>query len=344
MLVALTGAPVFAHPLATTTVAIAVSGSGALDVSISAAADPLIEKLEALAGLPPSEPRQTRDDRAARLRRLGTALLTHIDLRVDETPAALVVRDVIVDATAQAEIHLTAASPPDARHVTWRSTFIFGSYPVAVRDADGMEAIEWLQGPQTSGPMSLNAPRAPLELARGLAMGFTHIVPAGLDHILFVLGLFLLSRRPRDVLLQVTAFTIAHSVTLGLGLYGLVSAPASIVEPLIALSVAYVGVENLVTRRLHPWRVAVVFAFGLLHGMGFAEALADLRLSPSSLVAALVSFNLGVEAGQLTVIAAAAVAFAFVSRVRAAGDVLIARMASAAIGLVGALWTIQRLI
>jgi hydrogenase/urease accessory protein HupE len=344
LLVALTGVPVFAHPLAATTVAIAVSGSGVLDVSISAHADPLIEKLEALAGLPPSEPRQTRDDRAARLRQLGAALLTHIDLRVDDARASLTVRDVIVDATAQAEIRLTAAFPADVRHMTWRSTFIYGSYPVAVRDADGMEAVEWLQGPQMSGPISLNAPRAPLSVARGLAMGFTHIVPTGLDHILFVLGLFLLSRRTREVLLQVTAFTLAHSVTLGLSLYGLVSAPASIVEPLIALSVAYVGVENLMTRQLHPWRVAVVFAFGLLHGMGFAEALADLRLSPSSLVAALVSFNVGVEAGQLTVIAAAAGAFAFVSRVRAAGDVGIARLASAAIGLMGAFWTIQRLI
>ena len=131
-----------------------------------------------------------------------------------------------------------------------------------------------------SEPIPLNAPRAPLDFARGVAMGFTHIVPAGLDHILFVLGLFLLSGRTREVLMQVTAFTIAHSVTLGLSLYGLVSAPASIVEPLIALSVAYVGVENLMTRRLHPWRMTVVFAFGLLHGMGFAEALADLRRRP----------------------------------------------------------------
>ena len=283
MLFALAAAPVFAHPLATTTVTITATGPDALDISIGADADPLIEKLEALAGLPASAPRRTNDDRTSRLRELGATLLTHIDLRVDEAPVALLLRDVVVDATAQADIHLTAAVPPGARHVTWRSTFIFGSYPVALRDADGHEALEWLQGPQTSEPMLVRASRASLDFTRGLAMGFTHIVPAGLDHILFVLGLFLLSRRPREVLLQVTAFTLAHSVTLGLSLYGLVSAPASIVEPMIALSVAYVGVENLMTSRLRPWRVAVVFAFGLLHGMGFAEALAGpspVRIKP----------------------------------------------------------------
>ena len=161
--------------------------------------------------------------------------------------------------------------------------------------------------------------------------------------MLFVLGLFLLSRRTREVLLQVTAFTIAHSVTLGLSLYGVVSAPASIVEPMIALSVAYVGVENLMTSRLHPWRVAVVFGFGLLHGMGFAEALAGLHLSRSSFVMTLVSFNLGVQAGQLTVIAAAALVLALVSWLRASASVPTIRFASAAIGLVGTIWTIQRI-
>ena len=192
--------------------------------------------------------------------------------------------------------------------------------------------------------MLVRASRASLDFTRGLAMGFTHIVPAGLDHILFVLGLFLLSRRPREVLLQVTAFTLAHSVTLGLSLYGLVSAPASIVEPMIALSVAYVGVENLMTSRLRPWRVAVVFAFGLLHGMGFAEALAGLRLSASSLVTTLVSFNLGVEGGQLTVIAAAAAVLALIARVRDTAALPMARLASAGIGVAGVAWTIQRLI
>ena len=100
------------------------------------------------------------------------------------------------------------------------------------------------------------------------ALGFTHILPKGLDHILFVVGIFLLGSRWRSVLMQVSTFTIAHSITLGLTMYGIVSLPARVVEPMIALSIAYVAIENLVTAELKPWRLALVFAFGLLHGMG----------------------------------------------------------------------------
>lgn len=117
-----------------------------------------------------------------------------------------------------------------------------------------------------------------------LRLGFTHILPGGLDHVLFVLGLFLLAPMWRPVLAQVTTFTLAHSITLGLALYGAVSVSRAIVEPLIALSIAYVAVENLVTTELKPWRLALVFLFGLLHGMGFAGVLQDLSLAPSELL------------------------------------------------------------
>lgn len=138
-----------------------------------------------------------------------------------------------------------------------------------------------------------------------LALGFWHIVPEGLDHILFVLGLFLLAARWRPLLGQVTAFTVAHTVTLALATYGVVQLPSHIVEPLIALSIAYVAVENLFTRELKPLRVVLVFAFGLLHGLGFAGVLESLGLPQQEKAAALLSFNIGVEIGQLAVIAAA---------------------------------------
>ena len=128
-------------------------------------------------------------------------------------------------------------------------------------------------------------------------LGFTHIVPDGLDHVLFVLGLFLLTGRARSILWQVSAFTAAHSITLGLSLYGVITAPASLVEPMIALSIAYVAIENLFLSELRTWRLALVFAFGLLHGMGFAGALRDLGLPRSEFLTALVTFNLGVEGG-----------------------------------------------
>ena len=123
--------------------------------------------------------------------------------------------------------------------------------------------------------------------------------------MLFVLGIYLLSGRAARVLWQVSAFTVAHSITLGLSMYGVITVSPAIVEPLIALSIAYVAVENIFVSELKSWRVALVFAFGLLHGMGFAGVLQELGLPRSEFVTALLTFNLGVEAGQLAVIGAA---------------------------------------
>ena len=175
-----------------------------------------------------------------------------------------------------------------------------------------------------------------------LRFGYTHILPNGLDHILFVAGLFLLSLRWRPLLLQISAFTLAHSITLGLTMYGVVSLPARLVEPMIAVSIVYVAVENLVTAELKPWRVALVFSFGLLHGMGFAGVLRDVGLPRSQFVPALLAFNVGVEAGQLTVVALAFAAVAYWRRDRSMYRRLIVRPASVAISLVGLFWTLQR--
>lgn len=135
-----------------------------------------------------------------------------------------------------------------------------------------------------------------------LSLGYRHILPLGFDHILFVLSLFLLSPRLKPVLWQATAFTVAHSVTLGLAMYHVITPPTHIVEPLIAISIVYVALENVFSPRLKPSRVGVVFLFGLVHGMGFAGALGHLGLPPDSYLLSLVMFNLGVELGQLTVI------------------------------------------
>jgi len=135
-----------------------------------------------------------------------------------------------------------------------------------------------------------------------LKLGFEHIVPLGLDHILFVLSIFFLSPKLKTVLWQATAFTLAHSITLGLAMYGFIKPLPSIVEPIIALSIFFVAVENMLVQELKPSRLAIVFGFGLVHGMGFAGVLGDLGLPPGSYFNALVSFNIGVELGQIAVI------------------------------------------
>ena len=138
-----------------------------------------------------------------------------------------------------------------------------------------------------------------------LKLGFTHILPLGYDHVLFVLGLFFLSPKLKTVFWQATAFTIAHSITLGLAMYHIIEPPAYLIEPIIALSIAFVALENLVTDQLKWWRTAIVFGFGLIHGCGFAGVLSELGMPASHFITALLTFNIGVELGQLTVIAIA---------------------------------------
>jgi hypothetical protein len=138
-----------------------------------------------------------------------------------------------------------------------------------------------------------------------LQQGYKHILPLGFDHILFVFSLFLLSPRLKPVLWQSLAFTAAHSITLGLAMIGALKVSPAVVEPLIALSIMFVALENVFVQKLKPSRIAVVFIFGLVHGLGFASALTEIGLPQNSFLSSLLLFNVGVELGQLTVILAA---------------------------------------
>jgi hypothetical protein len=135
-----------------------------------------------------------------------------------------------------------------------------------------------------------------------IKLGFEHIIPLGLDHILFVLSLFLLNPKLKPVLLQATAFTVAHTVTLGLSMYQIINPPSYIVEPIIAISIMYVAFENIISKKLKPSRIGIVFLFGLIHGMGFASVLSNLGLPEKSFLTSLLMFNVGVELGQISVI------------------------------------------
>ncbi|WP_375435582.1 HupE/UreJ family protein [uncultured Hymenobacter sp.] len=175
-----------------------------------------------------------------------------------------------------------------------------------------------------------------------LQLGFTHILPLGLDHILFVLSIFFLEPRLKPVLWQATAFTVAHSITLGLAIYGFIAPPEAVVEPVIALSILFVAIENIVVNQLNPWRVVVVFGFGLIHGLGFASALTGLGLPRSMFFESLISFNVGVELGQTAVIL---LAWLLVGRWFSQKSWYKQRIvipASVAIGLVAAYWTVER--
>ena len=134
--------------------------------------------------------------------------------------------------------------------------------------------------------------------------GIIHIVPAGLDHILFVVGLLAYGLSARGLIFQISLFTVAHTITLAAASLGWINISGSIVEPLIALSIAWIGVENMIrtSGRVAITRSSVVFVFGLLHGLGFASVLADFGLPQSAYIVGLLSFNLGVEIGQLIIV------------------------------------------
>lgn len=173
--------------------------------------------------------------------------------------------------------------------------------------------------------------------------GFGHVIPEGLDHILFVLGVFLLARGWKPLFLQVSAFTLAHSVTLALVTLGKFNAPPRVVQPLIAATIALVAIENIWKPGYRPQRLLVVFGFGLVHGMGFASALSDLTIPSGSLLGALGGFNLGVEAGQIAVIAVALLLTGWL-RDAARYRRYVAVPGSVAIGLTGVYWTVERLL
>jgi hypothetical protein len=180
-------------------------------------------------------------------------------------------------------------------------------------------------------------------IARHLRLGFEHILPHGFDHVLFVAGLVLGSRkRVRSLLVQLGAFTLAHTVTLGLGALGLLVLPAGVVEPLIAFSIAFVAVENLVKKGEPRHRAVWALAFGLLHGQGFASALAETGLPRESFLTALFSFNAGVELGQLVVVAALLLVLHGLSDLDRFHRYAV-RPGSIAIAMAGLYWGVERL-
>jgi hypothetical protein len=330
-----------AHELEKTRVVLTLEHDGRFVLEVSNDPSWLLLRLETFAGgnVPPHITPEQRDQRLAQLTEVfADRIVLFVDAREVRASAVEYIKT---------GYRLTGQMPRDATRLRWLYGLVADPYPLEVRRPDGSATLEWIEGTNWSDVIDLSKSfTRPTRLAiaqQYLWLGYTHILPKGLDHILFVLGLFLLSPRWKTMLLQVTAFTIAHSITLALSIYGVIALPSRVVEPLIALSIVYVAVENLFTRELKPWRLALVFTFGLLHGLGFAGVLQDLGLPRQEFLTALVTFNLGVEAGQLSVIAAALlVVLPFMKRGWYHRRVVIP--ASILIAAIGLYWTLVRVV
>ena len=236
----------------------------------------------------------------------------------------------------------------------WRTDCDLPNIPIHIDGlartlTDVMVRIDLLSG--ESNNYILRPENPTLDLASGdtanlsyFVIGVEHLV-FGIDHVLFVVGLFLFIRSPLALIKTITAFTVAHSITLALSVLGIVTLKQGPIEAIIALSILFLARELVVdeARRssftnASPWIMA--FAFGLLHGLGFAGALAEIGLPDDTLWLALLLFNVGLEAGQLLVIALMAVLMWLLRKI--GSDAQLTRYAAYAMGCVAAFWTIDR--
>ena len=176
-----------------------------------------------------------------------------------------------------------------------------------------------------------------------IQLGFKHIIPKGLDHILFVLALFLLSPKLKLLVLQISIFTLAHTITLFLGVLNIITIPGTVVEPIIALSICFIAIENLFTENIKKARPYVIFIFGLLHGLGFAGVLNEIGISSNLFVSSLISFNVGVELGLISVIIFSYIFIGFLFQKKTWYRRRFTKLFSMVIALIGFYWFVQRL-
>ncbi len=250
-------------------------------------------------------------------------------------------------------IVLSGSLVGDANYLQWYYPAKLGEHAVRVKLNDEARQYwhwsdyQWIRQDLVSEPFPIKGFLGQTSwmqvLKTYVEAGFLHILPLGMDHILFILGLFLMSRRLNPLVWQATIFTLAHSITLSLSTLGLFELPASIVEPLIDLSIAYIAIENIWLKNLSKTRLWVVFGFGLLHGLGFAAMLLEFGLPDDAYLVALLGFNLGVEAGQIVILLVAWLGLGFWCRQWPGYRQWIVIPASALIAMVGIMWFWQGL-
>jgi len=291
---------------------------------------------------------------AAEFEQFRPQLESGIQLLVDGSPVALVFKSITTEDVAEFElvrdsfITYTGQLPEAGESLTWswRRSFGPSAFRASSTDNPDLYAIYLKAGAQSAQiPLAEGAPM-PQSAAQVffdyLVIGFEHILPKGLDHILFVIGLFLLSAKISTLLWQVTSFTIAHTITLAMGVLGIINISPAIVEPIIAASIVYVCVENIFSDRLNPWRPFIVLVFGLLHGLGFAGVLMEIGLNEQQFLTGLIAFNVGVELGQLTVIALCFLTVGLWFRDKPWYRQRITIPASVVIACIGSYWVIER--
>ncbi len=369
-----------AHGLTVTLVVASFERPGVVDVTIDYDLSSLLGSPEAYQKLAASDASTQRTAVLALLPKLTDALQVHIGavrlklaLQQFDLPKLSAAQFADPAADKFTTFHFTAPLPASRAPLYLRVPYGSGvDYPVGftfqvpaqkitetswVEDSvEESEGYNWADfaprlaradtAPRADEPIAapVNAPRSWYrELGTYLRLGFHHIVPEGTDHILFVLGLFFLGLTWRKLIAQTTVFTIAHATTLFLSSYGIFRLPGAIVEPLIALSISFIALEDIFRPKLGAGRLAVVFVFGLIHGLGFASSLSDVPFPEHGFVLALLGFNFGVDFGQLFIIGLAFLAVGWF-RAKPWFHRRVAIPCCLVIAAIGLFWFVQRVI
>lgn len=280
-------------------------------------------------------------------------LLDSITLRTDGQTVPLSLVKITTEenndfsVTRQTLVRINAALSDGGSPVTLRLNPRLGAYIIRQNDPT-MDQNKLYSDYIAAGFETLPIPRNTIierswhnAFFQYIKSGIVHIIPRGLDHIVFIMGLYFFSPRLKSLLMQVTVFTFAHSFTLALSSLKFIYIPASIVEPLIALSIVWIGIENIVRPKIGIGRLFVIFSFGLLHGLGFAFVLGEVGLTPTNFVVSLIGFNIGVELGQLLVLVPLVIMGFFINT-KGYYTRRVEQPASFAIAMTGLYWFLER--
>ena len=240
---------------------------------------------------------------------------SNIDIKINNTPKQIDLIKIDIEDIDNFEIsrdtiiYLSVLLDENAEYLTFNWIKNYG--PIILRENNSSKSedelvTEYLTPGSESNQIYLkktNLISNFKNLSNFFVLGIQHIIPKGLDHILFIFGLFLFSLSIKKLITQITIFTIAHSITLIFVSLSLININPQIVEPIIALSIVYVGIENIFKNYIKEYfRYIVILFFGLLHGLGFALVLSDIGYRSSTLFLNLISFNIGIEVAQISII------------------------------------------
>jgi len=281
--------------------------------------------------------------------------LESISLKINDTKVKLNLKSIYVDIVGYTSrgrkstitYEATLNNPP--KTLIWRYNEKYGDnafrYRAYKKNEYTWSQWSWLRGNNSSEKIVLKhrVDKSKFDIfIHFIKLGFLHVIPLGFDHILFIVGMALSSVTLRQLLILVTSFTLAHSITLGLSTLDIINISSSIIEPLIAFSIAYIAIENLIMKQSIKRKTIVVFSFGLLHGLGFASMLKTFDMVKSNFLATLAGFNIGVEIAQISIILGVLFTIFLVKKYSSFYKLYINTI-SISIAITALYWTMQRL-